>query len=310
MNHDAFRRYQIKGTPFSVDEVWDFVDEPVFADVSTRYGLAAFTRDRPQRFPVTYMSRDSERQRWQRGQASPPPGHPQGPLRVDAHGVAPEVRVPRRSQPRQGVNTCGANAVFVLRAPEPAGPGVVRAQGDGGPVELEAELVFLEVGPEQLRGQDAPPRRCVLLPHDRVTGKPLDEERLRSYPLAWDHLVRHHETLRRRRGVMINSWIGRGRWWALLGVGPYSFAPVRVIWQAYGEREFRPCLLTSHEGQPWQGNQAMHAFMPFWAPDDARAALDALSHPDVEQALLQQRMAGTRNWAQPGRIKRLLMLED
>ncbi len=308
--HDAFRGYQIEEIDFSVDEVWDLADEPVFDGVSTRYGLAAFTRDSVQRFPLPYNTRDAAGQRWQRGQASPAPGHPRGPLRVDADDEAPAIRVPRRSQPRQGVNTCGANAALVFGAPEPAGPGVVRVAGAGGEVELEAELVFPLVGPEQLRGEDAPPRRCVLLPHDRATGKPLEEERLRRSPLVWAYLLGQRELLCRRRGVMINSWIGRGRWWALLGVGPYSFAPFKVLWQAYGERRFQPRLLTDHEGQPWQGNQAMHALMPFWDDADASAALDALRHPAVEQALLQQRMAGTRNWAQPGRIKRLLLLED
>lgn len=315
--HDAFRGYEVKGTRFCVDEVHDFAGEQVFEGVSTRYCLVAMTRDREPHFPLAYFTRDPGGRCWREGQASPPASDPCGPLLVTDDGAGspppqqPVVTVARRSQPRQGANTCGANGVFIFSRAATAGAGVVRVTDqDGQEAELPAELVFPLVGKEQFGARDTPPRRFVLLPHDVETGRPLDEERLRSLPLAWDYLRARHALLEQRKGVMINSWIRRGRWWALLGVGPYSFAPYKVLWQAYGKRTFEPRLFTSAGGRAWQGNQAMHAFMPFWREQDAREVLAALRQPDVEQTLLRQRMAGTCNWAQPGRIKRLLQIVD
>ena len=316
--HDAFRGYQVKGTRFCLDEVYDFADEQVFEGVSTRYCLAAFTRDQAQRFPLTYHTREAGRRRWQEGRASPPAQDPRGPLLVtdttDESGPVdsePLITVPRRSQPRQGVNTCGANGVYIFEQKTAVDPDVARVTSqDGGTVELPAKLLFPLLGPEQFVEQDAPPRRFVLLPHDHVTGKPLTEEQLRRHPLAWDYLNQRRDRLCQRRGVMINSWIRRGRWWALLGVGPYSFAPFKVLWQAYGKRTFWPRLFTCAGALPWQANQAMHAFMPFWREGDALEVMAGLRRPAMEQILLRQRMAGTCNWAQPGRIKRLLQIVD
>jgi len=313
--HDAFRAYRIRGTAFRLDEVNDFAGEPVFEGVSTRYGLAAFTRDEPPRFPVPYRTRDVAGRCWLDGEAAPPAQDERGPLLVTAAGQEPPSRrpllaVPRRSQPRQGVNTCGANSVLVFEEHAPAAAGVVKVtRKDGVQVKLPAELIFPLIGKEQFAAQDAPPRRAVLLPHAPDTGQPLTEQQLSLHPLAREYLQRHREALGGRRGVLINSWIARGRWWALLGVGPYSFAPYKVVWQAYGKSTFRPRLFTTAGGRPWQANQAMHAFMPFWRREDAVDALAGLRDPAVEQILLSQRMAGTCNWAQPGRIKKLLQME-
>ena len=82
----------------------------------------------------------------------------------------------------------------------------------------------------------------------------------------------------RRKGTLINAHIGRGSWWALLGVGPYSFAPWKVAWEALGRKRFTPTVL---EGR-WQGNQALHAFCPCASAQEAEALAAALSRMQVE----------------------------
>jgi len=87
----------------------------------------------------------------------------------------------------------------------------------------------------------------------------------------------------------------------MMGVGPYSFAPWKVIWEAYGKKEFRPIKISGE----WQGNQAMHAFIPCESATEADRVLNSLSKMDVESELLRHGMEGTTNWAQPGRIARM-----
>ena len=103
--------------------------------------------------------------------------------------------------------------------------------------------------------------------------------------------------------------MNRGHWWTLLGVGPYAFAPFKVIWQAYGKSDFTPVVLSSVEGQMWQGNQAMHAFIPCWTAHDAQRIKTALENPEIPTLLRQLNGAGKCNWAQPGKIKKILAFD-
>jgi hypothetical protein len=105
---------------------------------------------------------------------------------------------------------------------------------------------------------------------------------------------------------MLNTWLKRGLWWALLGVGDYSFAPFKVVWEAYGKDTFKPRVFSAHNGKPWQANQAMHAFIPCSTRDEAERLLDQLASSKIERYLRSLSMEGTCNWAQPGRIKRFL----
>ena len=88
--------------------------------------------------------------------------------------------------------------------------------------------------------------------------------------------------------------------------GSLSFAPFKVIWQAYGKSDFTPVVLSSVEGQMWQGNQAMHAFVPCWSECEAQRIKTALENPEIPTLLRQLNGAGKCNWAQPGKIKKIL----
>src|SRR5262249_39137047 len=93
---------------------------------------------------------------------------------------------------------------------------------------------------------------------------------------------------------------------ALLGVGPYCFAPYRVTWPAYGATRFTPRVLPF----PWQGWQALHAHIPCETFEEALQIAAALGRPEVEAYLRAFGTARTRNFAQPGRVARLLVCAD
>ncbi len=104
--------------------------------------------------------------------------------------------------------------------------------------------------------------------------------------------------------MLYQTKIRREFWCVLFGVGAYTFAPYKVCWQAYGQKHFYPKLF----GGNWQGNQALHAFIPLTSKQEGEKLVEQLSDPLVEKYLCSEQMEGTCNWAQPGRIQRLLQL--
>jgi hypothetical protein len=314
--NDRFRPFPASAHRYRVVRLWDFGREAVFAGVATRFGAALFDRKGPQTWPVETRVRSGGG--WTPWCSTASDRRSGAWLRHAAHMTTapPTITVSPTQKPRQGVNTCGANDVFIF---EREGSRV--RNGFGEEWELEEELLFplmnaasfvrpLCAGnppagaPGRKRSGPAIRRRWILLPHDRGTGRPLGWPAIARYQGVAAYLSRHRDVLMRRKGTLINSHIGRGLWWALLGVGPYSFAPWKVAWEALGKRSFTPAVLEGH----WQGNQALHAFCPCCSLQEADALAAALSRAEVESWLKSSAMAGTCNWAQPGRIGQLLGL--
>lgn len=293
--HSGFRRYALKDSTFQLSELRDFRETNIFPDITTRFGVARFQRDAQTQFPIPY--RTETKSGWISRMAAPV-GEPSAPLSIfDSQTEYEELACPaaievhENQKPRQGVNTCGANRVFIF---------------DSAPEGLPGEFLFPLITSDCFRNGATPPRRHVLLPYDTDTGKPLTESAIRSHPALWSYLLAHKDELLARKGTMLGTWLKRGLWWALLGVNDYSFAPFKVVWEAYGKDTFNPRVFSAHEGKPWQANQAMHAFIPCATRDEAGRLLDLLASSKIERYLRSMSMEGTCNWAQPGRIKRFL----
>lgn len=136
-------------------------------------------------------------------------------------------------------------------------------------------------------------------------GAALSASQFGELPLTKRYVDRYQTEMCRRKGVLIQSQISKGSYWSLIGVGPYSFTKYKIAWESLGKREFRAVVLDGH----WQGNQAMHAYIPSSSPKDARRICAELNE-SVPAYLKAFGMEGTCNWAQPGRIKRLLVEQD
>ena len=300
--HSGFRDYRVRdfgNSPdayrdFAVDTVYEFSSTKVFEAIGTSYCCARFRVDTQQNFPVSYF-RESDG-KWVEHKALPLK-NPTDSWRVVQDldelnaGVALEVKLSPEQKPRQGVNTCGANSVFIF---------------DEKPVHLPKQFLYPLATKELWRQQRVSPHKWILLPYDQQTGKPLMRCQIEQYPTLRDYLQNVQDILQARKGTLLRAALKRGNWWALLGVGPYSFAPFKVIWEAYGRDRFHPIVLRSVEGQMWQGNQAMHAFIPCWTECDAQRIRKALENPAIPTLLRQLNGAGRCNWAQPGKIKKIL----
>ncbi len=300
--HSGFRNYNAKCSQsffdtyrnFAIDAVYEFTSTKVFDGVNTAYCCARFQGDAQQEFPVTYFKELDGN--WVEHKALPLKNS-DDPWRIVQNldelnaGKTLEIRLTPEQKPRQGVNTCGANSVFIF---------------DHKPTHLPEAFLYPLATKEIWRQHDLTPHKWILLPYHQETGKPLTWEQIEKFDTLRNYLQNCQDVLQSRKGTLLRASMNRGYWWALLGVGPYSFAPFKVIWEAYGKNHFNPIVLSSVDGQMWQGNQAMHAFIPCWREDEAQRIKTALEDPEIPVLLRQLNGAGKCNWAQPGKIKKIL----
>lgn len=168
------------------------------------------------------------------------------PWMTAPQGVARALRKVTGASPykaREGVNTLGANAVFWLQIREKLGNSLLLGENvtEGAkkkvkqqPVRVESDLVY-----PLLRGRDvsrwfARPSVHILITHPAAAPKSAYEESdLRTrFPKAYAYLVEHKGLLKRR--VRVRK-LGMP-WYALGEIGPYTFAPFRVVWREQAQR--------------------------------------------------------------------------
>jgi hypothetical protein len=315
----GFRNYKIDDVDFCIPEIYDFKYNKIFENINTRYGLVAFERDRIQVFPIKYFiaqacqTRQSHQDKWQSCEATPLFNRNE-PLTVienlanltELQSYA-KITLTHVSKPRQGINTCGANNIFIFDHLETmAGDDTLAIASNNliKEVLLPRQFLLPLIAKHNFQEEQPTPVKYILVPYNSLTGKIYSQVELQRHPDLWQYLCQHQTLLQNRKGSLIQSKIKRGFWYALLGVGAYIFTPYKVCWQAYGQKHFHPKLFSGN----WQGNQALHAFIPLTSKAEGEKLVKQLSNPLVEKYLCSQQMEGTCNWAQPGRIQKLLQL--
>jgi hypothetical protein len=299
-----------------VTEVFDFSHLSIFEGVVARFGLVSFQRDVKQIFPIPYHVFESGG--WTRRHAMPA-FNPDDPLSIiegntdsSKHfNVFKKIKIAGESKPRQGVNTCGANDIFIFDTLEKLDGTTVRVGNKvNNDVTLPLKYLFPLVTKDNFHETHPVPQRFVLLPYDSSTGTPLHKSEIEKEIPLHAYLISQKSRLQKRKGTFINAWIMRGFWWALLGVGRYSFAPHKILWEAYGRSTFCPRIFSGHDERCWQGNQALQAYIPCEDRKSAERICASLRNPFVQHYLSSQLMEGTCNWAQPGRVSKLLELTN
>ncbi len=303
--HRHFRKFKIHGHSFSLEKVYDFNDLSVFDKILTRYGLVKFKRDKKTNFPVDFYR--NENGKWQEYKAKPLIIN-DDPLSVfsseESHffdDFQPIV-IEKKSIPRQGINTCGANNIYFFESCIELKDGTCFLNDK---VILPAQFIFPVLTSSNFKERKMIPEKWILLPYNK-DGKPLTEEQINRYSLMENYLMKYRGKLRQRKGTLIRAQIEKGYWWAMLGVGNYNFSGYKIVWEAYGRNTFNPILA---EGR-WQVNQSLQAYIPVDTKTEALKILNALKNPVIETYLLSLKMEKTMNWAQPGKIKKLLKIKD
>lgn len=305
--HKRFRRLLNNGF-LSVDRIDDYRHYSIFPGIATRYGFATFTKGNKTTYPIPYHMIKNDREN-EELKAYPLDGDDSSLLlgKEQNNRPFPRIIISKKSRPRQGLNSCGVNRLFIFDKAEKANVDLLLVTNKEIEALLPSQLIYPLIGADQFKGEEK--HRYVFLPYGS-NGKVLTQEQLSQFPYAVKYLNLHKSKLKKRKGVLIGSSIKKGQWWSLLGVGPYSFAPWKVVWEAYGKKKFRPLLFSSSEGRIWQPNQALQAYLSFQTREEALSALHALQNPLIEDILKSQGMEGTCNWAQPGKMMKFFSFTE
>ena len=309
--NQEFRNYNIRGIDFAVENILDFNGEKIFEDILGRYGVAYFQRDKKQKFPIKYHILKNNK--WETHRAKPL-FNLTDPLTVFDNAETEsrldnfqKISLPKYCQPRQGINTCGANDIFFFDTHEILDNDRVRLKNRlGDDIIISKKYVFPLTVSTTLKSANPKPEKVILVPHFD-SGKPIDLETLKKDKALFKYLSKYQSALQNRKGILINVWINKGFWWALMGVGEYSFASYKIMWKAFGDSIFTPKVLTPDSDLgSWQGNQSLNAYIGVSTLQEAKQIFGKLTNPLIQEYLSSLRMQGTCNWAQPGRMKKLM----
>ncbi len=297
--HEQFRKFEVKDSFFGLISIIDLANTDAFHSVNTRHGVAHFTKDKKTSYPIPYyVFEDNSAQKNLAG----PLYNPFGPLsiskKLEYFQNPTFIDIEKSAQPRQGINTSGANSVFIFNDVKKISEDLVLIENTH---ELPSKFIFPLLTNENFDSNSTEATKWVLLPY-HSNGKVLTLSELDEFPQLKSYLEIHEVKLKNRKGRLIQTMIQKGIWWSLLGVGPYSFAKYKIVWRAYGRKKFDPILV---EGN-WQANQSLQAFMSFSNKKNAQKILSKLQKPEIEAYLKSLHMDGTMNWAQPGKIKSFL----
>ena len=197
----------------------------MFDGVSTSYCCAKFRADTRQGFPVSYF-RESEG-KWVEHKALPLKD-PNDPWRVVRDleelkaGATLEVGLSPEQTPRQGVNTCGANSVFIF---------------DQKPLHLPEQFLYPLATKELWRQQTVLPHKWILLPYHQQTGRPLTWCQIEQFPALRDYLQNVHGVL---PGAKRRAASGCPEERELVGITRYRSLCIRTFQSNLGGIRERP----------------------------------------------------------------------
>lgn len=299
---NSFRTYKIKDVNFRLQSVFDFNDIDVFTGVATRYGLCHLIRDQVTQFPINYYH--NEDGYWKKYLAKPL-FRENDPLSISEDSKSrlnlQPLNINKESRARQGINTCGANHVFFFNNLKFIDEEIVSLSNPNkSEVLLPKRFIYPLITTKDFKNQSTSPSKWVLLPYNK-NGKLLKWHEIEKYPSLKAYLESERDFLQKRKGVLLNTMLKDGYWWAMLGVGKYTFFSYKVVWESYGKKTFNPKIFTGD----WQANQSLQAYIPVKSLTEAQRIHEFLSDQRIEKYLLSMKMQGTMNWAQPGKINKL-----
>lgn len=253
---DGFRRFRLgaEGPELAVLRVHDLVALRPFAPASNWTSVLVLEKGRPTSYPVPYV-------KWLPGRVQRPctarpadPQRPGSPWLVAPPGLSVTgLAGPSHYTAHLGANSGGANAVFWLDVLQATRAGLlVRNASDKGKrrvpaVEqhVEPELVYPLLRWADVARWRAEPSGHILLVQDAQTRQGIPEELLQSRcPQAYAYLLPFRELLAARAAY--RRYQGRGPFYAMYNVGPYTLAPVKVVWRRM-DRTLRAAVVGQRE---------------------------------------------------------------
>jgi len=272
---EGFRRFRLgeKGIPFRVLHVDDMVELQPFEGATNRTAVFVCRKDKPTTYPVPYslwrkkekgrilldltLDEVKEKTRQRYLQARSIDGSIQGPwvtAKPKALDALGKIVGNAPYQAREGVNTGGANGVLWIETIERKDNHLVienqntigQKQVSAHVGEVEEELVF-----PLLRGRDisrwhAEPSLEILLTHDLSDpAKAIQPKTMqRDYDRTLDFL-KNFEGILMNRALYKKYLQNQGvPFWGIYNIGPYTFAPYKVVWKEQS-KEFQCAVIST-----------------------------------------------------------------
>jgi hypothetical protein len=289
MVHEQFRDFD-KNMKTSLNKIYHLTNRKVF-NVNCLYLFAIFDKPQKPKASALQYTWCKEKQCWETS-----PFHHQ-------HATVKDFSLfsyKKTNTPRQGVNTGGANALFIFDKAVFKDKSVEVSNKSNSAV-LPRQYLYPLLSPQNFRGEDSA-LRWVLLPYTK-NGKLLDYAEIKKNKLLYNYFSQNETSLRARKGALLANYTKGEKFYALLGVGPYSFAPYKIIWQAMGAKQFVPKIFDGR----WQANQAMHSFIPAYSKEEAEKLFNYLTSTEVCRYVEKRYGVGHQSFAQPHVIKELFI---
>jgi methylase of polypeptide subunit release factors len=248
----GFRRFcTARGRNYRLAALNDFSRVKVFGDAANRAAVALFQVDEATIYPAPYIE-------WANGHDR---GQVSGEKRLcqpidSADASSPIVSFPigdtssltgigkSQYQARGGVNTGGANTILWLNLFEKNGS-LSRVQNVG--VTMKARIEIREgwaenevvhpmvVGLDVTRWRARPSKHLLLFYSPDRPKKAIEEGEVKEkFPNAYKFVNQFKEDLLARKEY--HRWGGTGPFYEVYRIGPYTFSPIKVVWQHTGFR--------------------------------------------------------------------------
>ena len=248
----GFRRFcATGGRQYGLRALNDFSRVKVFGDAANRTAVALFDVDKAAAYPTPYIEWDNG---GARGEISGKkllcqpidPEDSSSPIVAFPIGDNSSLSGIGKSQyqARGGVNTGGANTILWLDLFEKNGS-LVRVQNVGVTRKArsevrggwaEEEVVHpMVVGLDVTRWQARPSKHLLLFySPDRPKKAMAEAEVKEKFPCAHKFVSQFKEQLLARKEY--HRWGGVGPFYEVYRIGPYTFSPIKVVWQHTGFR--------------------------------------------------------------------------
>lgn len=183
---------------------------------------------------------------------------------------------------RQGINTLGANSVFIFKTTPPFKSTLIRPllkSSDINPFSYKASYSLL---------------------YPYRNGKPIHEDELKtSEPEVYRYLKKHKKFLEKRKSRFITKC-----WYALFGVGEYTESKYKVVWRGLGATELMAAV--TEDVIP---NQAMNCYISCKSRVEADYICGIINSSLYKNQLMVLNEKGAKSFAQPNTINKIFIPE-
>jgi hypothetical protein len=301
---DGFRRFRIgsEGAALGVWRVDDMVRRKPFEGAANWTAVVFLEKGRETAYPVRYV-------RWEPREecAARPvdPARPTSPWIIVPKDETAPATGPSDYRAHAGAYSGGANGVYWLRVVGREGANLVvenlgecgkRAVACGRHV-IEPDLVYPLLRWRDVGRFNARPSAHILLAQDPAARTGIDETRMQaSFPLTYAYLKRFERVLRRRRSSAVRALMERGPFYSMFAVGPYTLAPVKVVWRRMDRRMNAAVVEGARPVIP----QETCVFIAAESSDEAHYLCARLNSEPVDSLVRAHSVAGGKGFGSPG----------